>query len=461
MIEFTGLSKSGGPLTKRIYLDENGKLVSNGSACVMSRGGAKRLCFDSLSEFADLIHRLEPFEAIAVGSLRADLPDQVQVTTQDKLAKLNGAAAPDLIARNGNHISYTPGRPALALIDIDTKGMPPSVEALIKEVGGFWAALVTVLPGLADAARVVRRSTSAGISRTDTGEALPSSNGMHVFLHVQDGADIERFLRTLHDRCWLAGFGWHMVGAGGQLLDRSLVDRMVAAPERLVFEGAPVLDPPLAQDQESRRPKVVEGEIIATMDVCPPLTLVGKSELNALKAKSAHDLAPAGAAERQRFVNHHADKLAKAKGFTPGQARRIIERQCDGILLPDVILPWDDEEFAGCTVADVLADPARFVGATMADPLEGPDYGRTKAMVMRRPDGSPWINSFAHGRTVYELKFDAAAVSKAIATATPGEVLDAFVHAVLNADLDVEEHETLRDRVHGVSGVGKRAMIRN
>ena len=99
---------------------------------------------------------------------------------------------------------------------------------------------------------------------------------MHVFLHVQDGADIERFLRTLHDRCWLAGFGWHMVGAGGQLLDRSLVDRMVAAPERLVFEGAPVLDPPLVQDQKCRRPKVVEGEIIATMDVCPPLTLVGK-----------------------------------------------------------------------------------------------------------------------------------------------------------------------------------------
>ena len=49
------------------------------------------------------------------------------------------------------------------------------------------------------------------------------------------------------------GFGWYMVGAGGQLLERSIVDRMVGAPERLVFEGAPVLDPPLAQDQESRR----------------------------------------------------------------------------------------------------------------------------------------------------------------------------------------------------------------
>ena len=137
MIEITGLSKSGGPLTKRIYLDKGREA---GLQRIRLRHVARRreaTCFDSLSEFADLIHRLEPFEAIAVGQLRADLPDQVQVTTQDKLAKLNGAAAPDLIARNGNHISYTPGRPALALIDIDTKGMPPSVEALIKEVGGF------------------------------------------------------------------------------------------------------------------------------------------------------------------------------------------------------------------------------------------------------------------------------------------------------------------------------------
>jgi len=90
--------------------------------------------------------------------------------------------------------------------------------------------------------------------------------------------------------------------------------------------------------------------------------------------------------------------------------------------LPDLVLPFDDEEFAGCTVADVLADPDRFEGATLADPNEGPDYGHCVAKILRRPDGTPWIDSFAHGRTVYELKYDAAAVRSAIQKADKTEV---------------------------------------
>jgi hypothetical protein len=36
------LAKKGGPLTKQICLTEEGKLRSDGSACVMSRGVAQR-----------------------------------------------------------------------------------------------------------------------------------------------------------------------------------------------------------------------------------------------------------------------------------------------------------------------------------------------------------------------------------------------------------------------------------
>ena len=64
---------------------------------------------------------------------------------------------------------------------------------------------------------------------------------------------------------------------------------------------------------------------------------------------------------------------------------------------------------AGCTVADVLADPQRFEGETLADPLEGVGYGPSKASIMRRADGTPWIYTFAHGRTVYELRHNAPA----------------------------------------------------
>ena len=69
----------------------------------------------------------------------------------------------------------------------------------------------------------------------------------------------------------------------------------------------------------------------------------------------------------------------------------------------------DDPELAGKTVGDVLANPEFYEGETLADPLEGVAYGRCVAKIMRRADGIPWIHSFAHGRTIYELKLDATA----------------------------------------------------
>jgi hypothetical protein len=46
----------------------------------------------------------------------------------------------------------------------------------------------------------------------------------------------------------------------------------------------------------------------------------------------------------------------------------------------------------------VLADPYKFVGCTLADPLEGNLYGRCKAKIMRRADGSVWIHFRLAGR---------------------------------------------------------------
>ena len=123
-----------------------------------------------------------------------------------------------------------------------------------------------------------------------------------------------------------------------------------------------------------------------------------------------------------------------------------------------VVLPFDEAGLEGCTVGDVLADPDRFVGATMADPLEGPEYGRCKAKVMRRAGGEVWINSFAHGHTVYELKYAVDAVSAALTDTPDGELVHAFVRLVIAGDLTEPEIEQLRDEVCRRSGVGKRVV---
>jgi hypothetical protein len=285
VIQLTHFAKTGGPLTKRISLAPDGSLRSDGSECIMGKGTAKRVVCATLHEFAAGISEYRSHEAVALGALRSDLPDEVQIITKSRLEKLNSSAANNVIARTNDHILYRAGQPALALIDVDTKGMPAAVRDRIKDQGSYWAALASVVPELEHTARVERHSTTTGIFLADTGEQLPGSDGEHIFPLVQDGADIERFLRTLHDRCWLAGFGWFMVGIGGQLLERSIVDRMVYAPERLVFEGAPVLDPPLVQDAASRKPIVTDGAALDTSAACPPLRIVEQDKLRELKAK--------------------------------------------------------------------------------------------------------------------------------------------------------------------------------
>lgn len=394
-VELTGFTKANGRLTKRISLAADGTVKSDSSACIMAQGTAQRLHINDVADLAAVIENIRPEQAIALGALRAGLPDKVRIITKQKL---NGQ--PNVIPRTGADIVFRKQRPALALIDYDQKGMPLEVAAAMERLGGFWPALTSILPPLRSVAHLIRHSTSAGLFRTDTGDKLPGSGGLHVYLSVRDGADIERFLKALHDRCWLAGFGWLMVGAGGQLLDRSIVDRMVGAPERLVFEAAPILDPPLAQDRQTRRPIAVDGEVLDTVLFCSSLSIVETSKLRALKAKQAYQLAPELANARAAFVDAQAKQLAERTGLAEQLAKQEVARQCQGVLLPDVELSFDDDELNGCTVGDVLADPQRFEGATLADPLEGVEYGIAKRVSCAGPTARPgFTHSLTAGRS--------------------------------------------------------------
>ena len=251
VIEITGFAKAGGILSKRISLSADGTIKSDGTECIMTAGKAKRVCIPDISHLSKIVGSLASNEAIALGALAPHLPDVVEITTKRKHAELNGTAHPGIIARTGDHIRYRPDQSAFALLDFDSKGMPDEVKDRLKNAGGFGPAILSVIPAMANVARMMRASTSSGLYRADTNEKLPGSNGLHLYITVKSGQDVDRFLRDLHNRCFLAGFGWLMVGAGGQLLERSIVDRMVGAPERLIFEGAPILLSPLMQDADS------------------------------------------------------------------------------------------------------------------------------------------------------------------------------------------------------------------
>jgi hypothetical protein len=161
-LQVTVFAKRDGPLTKRISLGPDGKVISDGSACVMSRGRAWRIELNSPQQLAELISGLGSRQAITLGALRDDLPDEVQVVARHRL---NGAAG--VIARTQDFLGFRPGAPAFSLADYDSKGMPPAIRARIEDLGGFWPALTSVLPALKNAALDQRGAVPIGHRRGD------------------------------------------------------------------------------------------------------------------------------------------------------------------------------------------------------------------------------------------------------------------------------------------------------
>jgi hypothetical protein len=394
-IEIAVFRKSGGVLSKRISLTRSGKIKSDGSECQMTTGTARRVKLNDIRSLANLIENLRSDEALTLGRLRDDLPTKVRVVLK---RDLNGSRS-DTIARTGEYLTFAPGKPAYLLLDHDRQGIPEEIAEKLRDARGFWNAIIATIPELARAARVSRSSTSAGLFHKATNERLSRSPNRHVYLAIKDGADIKRALKTLHDRLWLAGYGYFAIGAVGQSLDRSIIDTAVYGPERLVFESAPILVAPVGQDQKVRRPKVQDGDIIDTRRAIPALTEQEAKRVDELKAAGRKLLAHNAAATRERW----AKKFAVEHGLSNEEAEKIATAASKYILHSEFSLVFDEPNLGTCTVADVLADPDKYVGETLADPLEGVAYGRGKAKVYRQPDGVMMINSFAHGGIKYRL----------------------------------------------------------
>src|SRR3954451_13040212 len=87
-VELTLFTKVGGPLTKRITL-ENGCIASDGSACSMTEGTAERVMVADAAGRAALMLQLNSRQALSFGSLRRGLPNTVQIRSR---ARINGAA---------------------------------------------------------------------------------------------------------------------------------------------------------------------------------------------------------------------------------------------------------------------------------------------------------------------------------------------------------------------------------
>lgn len=431
----------GALLSKRIALGPDGRPFSDGSPCRMSSGTAITVAVQDAVALAGLIDSLQASNALALGSIKSGINGTpVQVVTAKKLIELGTAqSVGDSIARTRTHLVYRPRVPAWMLNDLDLKGVPPQVQAHLDMAGGYWEALLQIAPGLANAARVSRASTSAGLFNRNTGERYQGSGGQHDYVLVKDGADIPRALRVLHDRCWLHGCGWYLISGAGQLLERSIVDASVYGSERLVFEGPPDIVPPLMQDRAARACRPVDGSAIDTRVVIPDLTAEEKHAVATLRAAQRQALEPQAQPIRAAADQKLVEDLIARTSMPRANALRQVQARHRGVLGPDIMLTTDHHDTL--SVGQMLLDGEKYVSETLCDPLEGPAYGYGKARIMRsrREPDSVFIHSFAHGGATYDLRHDYNSARRVLEAVPVAELGNALCAVVAAADLEEDD----------------------
>ena len=219
-------------------------------------------------------------------------------------------------------------------------------------------------------------------------------------------------LKALHKRAWTAGLGWGMVGTAGQFLERSIVDVSVGSPERLVFEGAPVVVAPLVQDT-SRRAAIASATtaVLDSRKAVPDLTAAEEAEYRRLVAAERHRLKPESKAEQKKWIAREGAKLG------PDGERIVKAALAKRTLSGAWSLQFDDDDLGAVTVDAIMADTATYDGETLADPIDGIAYGAGKAKLFINDDGTIVINSFAHGGRPFRLLHSAASARAAIGKA--------------------------------------------
>ena len=295
------------------------------------------------------------------------------------------------LARTKENFQYANG-PGILMLDHDPSeyGETFTPAELLKILAG-------IHPELADTARIVRGSVSAGVHRV--GEESASGKGFHIYFPVLNAADIPRYGVTLFNRLWMQGFGYIALSANGSMLTRAPIDAAVFSPERLDFVGAPIIGEGLTWT-----PPVSDYTPGAMLDTS---TLFDLSEDDQFLADSCQSMAKddakaASAAKRGEWETYHIGEQV-AQGIAPEVAQANIQRIASGAFqdLHDTFL-LHFADMGAVTVAQVLNDPSAYNGKALADPVEGTRYGTTTAKFYWN-EGKPFIHSFAHGESKYFL----------------------------------------------------------
>ena len=380
------------PLSKRFALAEDGA-ISKTPAAQMTTGRARRQSVD-FHKFDECLDRAGPNVAFCYG-----LHDNAKYGEVVKIAMATKAdPEKKILARTREFFDYRV-EPGILMIDHDPHPDGPTLTP-----GELQTILADIHPPFAEAACWVRGSLSAGVHKK--AESAKPGRGFHLYFAVTNASDIPRFGKVLFNRLWLSRHGFIALSGAGSCLVRSVIDSAVFDGERLDFVGKPVVGEGLAF--KTPKPAYLDGIYLDTQSL-PDLTESEQAQLKAFVEQAMQAREPDRQAKRAEWAKGKVKGMVE-RGVPEPQARAQVARIAkDGgsfDLYAD--FPLEFAQLGFPTVKDVLANPARFEGQALADPLEGPEYGRTTAKFYANTrEYKPVINSNAHGGQKFFLHEEA------------------------------------------------------
>lgn len=384
------------PLGKRFWLGGTGELQTE-TAVPLASGEVAVDHAPSLSAFAKRLDRLATHQAVLYG-----IPSMLKATvvTQKHLDGIPLNERGTMIARTRKHLGF-PQAPGCMMLDFDASGTP---QALLDDVASpdqTRELLVKVVPELAAAPMLWRPSSSSYVY--DGQREVCGLRGQRIYIAVASAADIPYLGDLLYERLWLLGYGYFVVSASGQLLDRTLLDGTVWQPERLDFAAGPTCVPPLERRVPSER--IWNGEALF-FNAQSALSLTVEERRQIETKRNAERLAKRDEAHARRaeWARERGKAIAEKTGMQGDVAAAIAAEAVEHrVLRPGFLLQTEDGETV--SVGELLAAPDTWHERRFHDPLE-PDYrddSRIAWANLRPGTGRSYLYSHAHGGVRYTL----------------------------------------------------------
>jgi hypothetical protein len=386
------IQSTNGDLNKRIALQADGTVIKD-HPLPMSQGWAHHTSANTAQELKAALVAVAANKvyAITLGQLQDPNDYRLPVKSRRRASESNEIC----ISRTKTFFEYTVGLPKWVLLDADDKYMPQSVADTMASYGGWDRAVLRLWPELVDAAAVTTASSSSHITKPD-GELL-SASAIHKYVLADKDVKPDELLKDLVLRGWLHGLTWWVIGAAGQLLERSIVDAAVGSPERLCFEAAPTLEGDLVRD--APEPVAVEGEAIGA-----PVALTIQERQKALKTRRlAQDALFEEAAEvRDSWRHARAYQMMVERGLTYEQSLATVKGLFTKAsqLIGEYGIQLSDGTWT--TPNEIRRDPEKYHFLDGPSILDGPEYGWSKIQIFTMtkagsPLRKPYILDYAHG----------------------------------------------------------------